>query len=266
MTRSARRALGMSFTAGSSIGDYLDGMDQFEPMPEDWARGLAIVAHPDDLEYGAAGAVATWTSAGKDVRYLLVTRGEAGIDGIPPAECGPLREAEQLDGASKVGVSVVEFLDHRDGVVEQTMTLRRDLAAAIRRHQPEFVVLGNFTDWWPGGGWNSADHRNTGRAAMDAIGDAGNRWIFPDLAEAGLAPWNGVRYVAIAGSPNATHAVDISDTFEAAVASLEAHRAYLDGLGDHPMADARGVLEWIADANAPRFGDRRASAFELIRR
>jgi LmbE family N-acetylglucosaminyl deacetylase len=241
-------------------------MDQLEPMPVDWNRALAVAAHPDDLEYGAAGAIAAWTSAGKDVRYLLVTRGEAGIDGIAPAECGPLREAEERDGAAKVGVSVVDFLDHPDGVIEHSLALRRDLSAAIRRHQPELVLLGNFTDAWPGGGWNSADHRNSGRATMDAISDAGNRWIFPELVTAGMEPWNGVRYIAIGGSPNVTHAVDITDTFEAAVASLEAHRAYLDGLGDHPMSNARGVLEWIADMNAPRFGDRRAVAFELIRR
>jgi LmbE family N-acetylglucosaminyl deacetylase len=241
-------------------------MDQLEPMPTDWTRALAIAAHPDDLEYGAAAAIAAWTKAGKDVRYLLVTRGEAGIDGIAPAECGPLREREQVDGAAKVGVSVVEFLNHADGVVEHNLGLRRDLSAAIRRHQPELVVLGNFADSWPGGGWNSPDHRNTGRAAMDAIGDAGNRWIFPDLAEGGFAPWNGVRYVAIGGSPKASHAVDITDTFDDGVASLEAHRAYLDGLGDHPMADARGFLEWLASMNAPRFGDRLATSFELIRR
>jgi len=241
-------------------------MDQLEPMPTDWTRALAIAAHPDDLEYGAAAAIAAWTAAGKDVRYLLVTRGEAGIDSIAPAECGPLREAEQIAGAARVGVSVVEFLDHPDGVIEYSLGLRRDLAAAIRRHQPELVVLGNPRDFWPGGGWNTPDHRNTGRAAMDAIGDAGNRWIFADLAEAGSQPWNGVRYVAISGSPEATHAVDITDTFEAGVASLEAHRVYLDGLGEHPMADARGFLEWIASMTAPRFDDKLASSFELIRR
>jgi LmbE family N-acetylglucosaminyl deacetylase len=241
-------------------------MDQLEPMPLDWTRALAIAAHPDDLEYGAAGAIAAWTAAGKDVRYLLVTRGEAGIDGIPPTQCGPLREREEREGAALVGVSVVEFLDHRDGVVEHNLDLRRDLSAAIRRHQPDLVLIGNFADSWPGGGWNSPDHRNTGRAAMDAIGDAGNRWIFADLVDTGLEPWNGVKYICIGGSPEATHAVDITDTFETAVASLEAHRAYLDGLGDHLMADARGVLEWIAEMNAPRFGDRRATAFQVIRR
>jgi LmbE family N-acetylglucosaminyl deacetylase len=236
-------------------------MDQLETMPTDWNRALAIASHPDDLEYGAAAAVAAWTDAGKDVRYLLVTRGEAGIDSLDPAECGPLREAEQRAGAAEVGVSVVEFLDHPDGVIEYGIPLRRDLAAAIRRHQPELVILGNFADTWPGGGWNTPDHRNTGRAVMDAVGDAGNRWIFPDLGE----KWGGVKYIAVGGSPNATHAVDITSTLDRGVASLLAHKAYLDGLGGHPMADARGFLEWIADMNAPRFGDRRASAFELFR-
>lgn len=240
-------------------------MEQLEAMPTDWSRALAIAAHPDDLEYGAAGAIAAWTEAGKDVRYLLVTRGEAGIDGIPPQECGPLREAEQRAGAAEVGVSVVEFLDHRDGVIEYGVPLRRDLSAAIRRHRPELVVTVNHHDSWPMGGWNSADHRNVGRAVLDAVADAGNRWIFPELAEQGIEPWPGVRYVAVAGSPRATHAVDISATLDRAVASLEAHRAYLDGLGDHPMASARDFLEWMAEATAPRFGGRPATTFELFR-
>lgn len=240
-------------------------MEQLEPLPEDWSRALAIAAHPDDLEYGAAGAIARWTQVGKDVRYLLVTRGEAGIDTLAPEQAAPLREAEQRAGAAEVGVSVVEFLDHPDGIIEYGVALRRDLAAAIRRHQPELVVTGNYHEYWPGGGWNSADHRNVGRATLDAVADAGNRWIFPELAEQGLAPWNGVRYIAVGGSPQPTHGVDVSATLERAVASLEAHRAYLDALGDHPMASAREFLEWLADMAAPQFGDRRAATFELIR-
>jgi LmbE family N-acetylglucosaminyl deacetylase len=241
-------------------------MDDLEPMPNDWTRALAIVAHPDDLEYGAAGAIAVWTDAGKDVRYLMVTRGEAGIDTMAPAEAGPVREAEELAGAAEVGVSTVEFLGYRDGTVLYGLELRRDLAAAIRRHQPELVILGNFKDTFPGGGWNMPDHREAGRAAMDAIGDAGNRWIFPELLDQGIAPWNGVKYVAVSGSPDATHAVDISSTLERSIRSLEAHHAYLEALGDHPMASARDFLEWIADLGGARFGGGKAAAFELFRR
>ena len=82
-----------------------------EPMREDWQRAVAVVAHPDDLEYGAASAVAHWTASEKDVSYLLVTRGEAGIDGMAPSQAGPLREAEERASAAVVGVRSVEFLD-----------------------------------------------------------------------------------------------------------------------------------------------------------
>src|SRR5664279_3333899 len=88
------------------------------PFPDDWSRALAIVAHPDDLEYGAASAIAKWTAAGKHVAYLLATRGEAGIDTLEPAECARVREAEERASAATVGVSDVEFLDHADGVIE----------------------------------------------------------------------------------------------------------------------------------------------------
>jgi LmbE family N-acetylglucosaminyl deacetylase len=103
-----------------------------KPMPEDWSRAVAVVAHPDDLEYGAAAAVARWTGQGKEVAYVLATRGEAGIAGQDPAVVGPLRVEEERRGAALVGVSEVEFLDHADGVVEYGLALRRDLAAAAR--------------------------------------------------------------------------------------------------------------------------------------
>ena len=86
-----------------------------EPVPEDWQRGLVIAAHPDDIEYGPAAAVARWTDQGKDVRYVLATSGEAGIAGMPPSETAPLREREELDSAAIVGVTQVEFLGLPDG-------------------------------------------------------------------------------------------------------------------------------------------------------
>lgn len=234
-------------------------------MPQDWRRGLAIAAHPDDLEYGAAGAVATWTVAGCELSYLLVTRGEAGIDTMPPEQAGPVREAEQRASAAEVGVTSVEFLGYGDGTVEHGPALRRDLARAIRQHRPELVITLNHHDTWGPGRWNSADHRAVGRAVLDAVADAGNRWIFPALTEEGLEPWSGVRWIAAAGSPQATHAVDVSDTFQRAIASLAAHHAYLAALADEtPEQQARTFLDWVTAANAPRFGGRPALAFELL--
>ena len=107
-----------------------------QPMPEDWDRAVAVAAHPDDLEYGVASAVARWTRQGKQVSYLLVTRGEAGIAGMAPDQVGPLRVEEERRSAAVVGVTEVEFLDHADGLVEYGIELRRDLAAAFRRLRP----------------------------------------------------------------------------------------------------------------------------------
>lgn len=237
-------------------------IDQFAPMPEDWQRALAVVAHPDDLEYGGAAAVARWTAQGKWVGYALATSGEAGIDTLPPAECGPLREAEQRAAAAEVGVDVVEFLGHPDGVIEYGVPLRRDIAAAIRRHRPELLITANHHETWPGGvGRNMSDHIATGRAAIDAVRDAANRWLFPEAGE----PWSGVRWIAVASSPLATHAVDVGEVFERGVASLAAHKAYLAGLGDSPMSQPATFLRTVAERVATRLpGATLATAFELI--
>nr|WP_155073185.1 PIG-L deacetylase family protein [Streptomyces taklimakanensis] len=234
-------------------------------MPEDWRRALAIVAHPDDLEYGAAAAVAHWTASGKEVSYLLVTRGEAGIATMEPGEAARVREAEQRASAAVVGVGSVEFLDHRDGVIEEGVALRRELAAAIRRHRPELVVTLNHHDTWDGVNWNTPDHRAVGRATLDAAADAGNRWIFTDLADRGLRPWDGVRRVAVAGSPQPTHAVEVGEQdVERAVASLAEHRAYIEALsGREPAEYARDVVTGVLDSVAPRADGRRAVAFEV---
>jgi LmbE family N-acetylglucosaminyl deacetylase len=109
-----------------------------DEMSADWQRALAVVAHPDDLEYGAAADIAGWTDAGRSVGYLLATRGEAGIDSMPPEKAALIREAEQRASAALVGVAEVEFLDHPDGLVEYGVPLRRDIALAIRRHRPSW--------------------------------------------------------------------------------------------------------------------------------
>lgn len=238
--------------------------NQLEPMPEDWRRALAIVAHPDDLEYGCASAVATWTDAGREVSYLIVTRGEAGIDTLDPRESARLREQEELASAAVVGVSSVEFLDHRDGVIEYGTALRRDIAAAIRRHRPELLITLTFDDTWGGTHWNTPDHRAVGRAVMDAAGDAGNRWIFPDTE---AAPWNGVRWIAIAGSESPTHAVDVTDGLERGVRSLMEHRAYIEVLTQEDVETyVRGIVEGFARQQAERFGGRPAVTFRLFNR
>lgn len=178
-----------------------------------------------------------------------------------------LREREQQASAAVVGVSAVEFLDHKDGVIEYGIDLRRDIAAAIRRHRPELVITLNHRDTWGGVAWNTPDHVAVGRATLDAAGDAGNRWIFPELIEQGLEPWNGVRWVAVAGSSTPTHAVDATAGLERAVRSLLEHRTYIEVLtSKDPETYVRGFLTANAEALGERFGGKPAVAFELFGR
>ncbi|SFD95256.1 N-acetylglucosaminyl deacetylase, LmbE family [Actinopolyspora alba] len=240
--------------------------ETLELMPTDWQRALVIVAHPDDVEFAACAAVASWTDAGHEVSYLLASRGEAGIDGVPPEEAGPLREWEQRESAALVGVHDVRFLDHRDGVIESGIALRRDLARGIREVRPDLVITFNHYDRWGFGGWNSPDHRAVGRSALDAVGDAGNRWIFPELVtEEGLHPWKGVSRIAVAGSPHPTHAVDVGPTLDRAVGSLAAHANYLAALTEQTPADmARDFLHRTTAEAGASFGTEHAVAFELV--
>lgn len=218
--------------------------EDLPPLPDDWSRALCIAAHPDDLEYGVAAAVAVWTAAGRSVSYLLVTRGEAGIADLAPEQAAPLREDEERRSAAVVGVHDVRFLaGHRDGVVVEGPDLRRDLAREIRRARPDLVVTLNHHETFGPSTWNSADHRAVGRAVIDAVGDAGNRWIFPELVDEGFEPWPGVRRIATAGSPTPSHAVDVTGGRELAVDSLAEHRAYLSALDARPVRDqARDVV------------------------
>jgi LmbE family N-acetylglucosaminyl deacetylase len=233
-------------------------MTGLAPFPDDWSSALAVVAHPDDMEYGAASAVARWTSEGKHVAYLLVTRGEAGIASMAPEQVIELRAVEQRRSCEAVGVESLEYLDHPDGLVVESLELRRDLAAAIRRHQPDVVLSINHRESWGGPSWNHADHRAVGRSLLDATRDAGNRWLFPEVGE----PWSGVRYVAFNASPESTHAVDVTDHIDAGIASLACHELYLDAL-DEPT-DPDSFLRGGARAFGERFGCEYATAFEII--
>ncbi len=232
-------------------------------VPEDWERAMAVAAHPDDIEYGAASAVARWTAQGKTVTYLLLTRGEAGIDAVPPERAGPLREQEERNGAAEVGVSVVEFLDHPDGVLEATVELRREIVRSIRRHRPEILVTGNYDVRMFGGMTNQADHRVAGLATLDAARDAGNRWIFPELADEGLQPWGGVRFVLVAGNDRPTHGVDVTgEALQQGIASLRAHAQYTTGLGPAGF-DPAPFLTWFAGQGGPALGVESAVLFDL---
>jgi LmbE family N-acetylglucosaminyl deacetylase len=178
---------------------------------------------------------------------------------MAPRETGPARRQEQVDSCAVVGVGDVVFLDHRDGYVQEGIALRADLTRVLRRSRPDVVLSINFRDSWGGPSWNHADHRAVGRALLDAVRDAANEWMFPDLGEV----WRGVRFVAFSGSPQPTHGVDISDHFEAGVRSLQCHRVYLEHLGGD-MSSPEGFLRGHAEEAGQFLGVRLATTFEII--
>jgi LmbE family N-acetylglucosaminyl deacetylase len=190
-------------------------------------RILVITAHPDDVDFGAAGTVAVWTDAGIDVTYCVATDGDAGgyDEAVPRQEIAPMRRAEQIAAAKCVGVSDVRFLGYPDGQVEATLGLRKDLARVIRQVRPDRVLCQtperNYQRMPP----SHPDHRAVGSAALDAVyPDARNPFAFPGLlADEQLEAWK-VREVWINGTtPN--HYVDVTGTFGRKVAALRAHQS-----------------------------------------
>lgn len=232
------------------------------PLPADaFQRVLCVVAHPDDLEYGTSSAVAAWTGQGVEVAYLLLTRGQAGMDASPPDRTAHVRMREQVAGSAAVGVSQVDFLDYPDGMLVYSLELRRDIARAIRRSRPDAVLVGSWEVEFVAG-LNQADHRVAGLAAADAVRDAGNRWVFAELLDEDLEPWS-PQWLLVSGDPRPTHGVDVSgDPLERGIASLEAHREYLSGIPGHPPP--RLLITGITATQGQRMGVAHAVLFRAF--
>lgn len=236
-------------------------------MPDDTevARILVIVAHPDDVDFGVAGTIAQWTDAGIDVRYCIVTNGDAGGSdpSISRADMGRLRQAEQTAAAKQVGVSELLFLGYPDGRVEPTLELRKDLSRVIRMVRPDRVVCPSPERNYIRMGISHPDHRAVGSAALDAVyPDSRNQFAFPELlAEEKLEPWT-VREVWISASPQPTHYVDITDTFSRKMAALRSHASQIAD-ADQLAERLRGMGTRLAEQGGLPEG-RLAEAFLVI--
>lgn len=232
----------------------------------DAERVLVVTAHPDDVDFGAAGTVASWTKSGVDVAYCICTSGDAGgFDDTPRQRMRVLREEEQRAAASAVGVSDVTFLGYPDGRLTVSIELRRDISREIRRHRPDRVLTQSPEIFWQRIVASHPDHRAVGEATLAAVyPDARNPYAHPELLEdEGLEAW-AVPELWLMASPleRINHFVDVTDTFDAKVAALRAHRSqtgHLDGLEDM-------LREWLGMV-AQRGGlpdGRLAEAFQVI--
>jgi len=229
-------------------------------------RALVVTAHPDDVDFGAAGTVAAWTRDGVEVSYCVCTSGDAGgFDDTPPHEMGPLREAEQRAAAKELGVTDVVFLGYPDGRVTPSLALRRDISREIRRVRPDRVLTSSPEIWWRRLGASHPDHRAVGEATVAAVyPDARNPFAHPELlAEEGLEPWS-VRELWLMAAPDerVNHVVDTTDTVERKLAALRAHASQTAH-----MADLERRIRSMGALWTRRFGlpaDRIGEALQVV--
>jgi LmbE family N-acetylglucosaminyl deacetylase len=235
------------------------------PQPADHVeRVLCVLAHPDDVDFGSAGTVATWTAAGTEVVYCIVTDGDAGgFDDTPRDQMRPLRQAEQRAAAAAVGVTDVRFLGYPDGRLELTLDLRRDISRVIRQVRPQRVLTSSPERWWDRIGASHPDHMTVGESTLRAVyPDARNPFAFPELlADEGLEAWT-VSEVWLGASPRADHAVDVTETVTQKFMALKSHASQVS---HHPDLE-KFVTGWMT-MTAQRFGlpeGRLAEAFHVV--
>ena len=228
-------------------------------------RALVVTAHPDDVDFGAAGTIAAWTQAGIEVVYCIVTDGDAGgfDPAIPRSEIPSIRRAEQEAAAKAVGVDQLHFLGYPDGRLTVTFDLRRDISRVIRQVRPQRVVCQSPERNWNRLGASHPDHLAAAEAALFAVyPDARNPFAYPDLVDEGYDA-HIVPEVWVMGGPDPDTYVDITDTLDHKIAALRCHHS------QHPDPDAMEarVRMWTrATAEAAQLeAGRAAEAFRLVR-
>ncbi len=222
---------------------------------------MAIVAHPDDIEFSCAGTLARWAQAGARLAYVICTSGEVGFDrpGIDLSEAAQIREAEQRKAAEIVGTQDVTFLRHPDGLLQPTLELRNQLVREIRRFRPEVVVCGDPTIVWGGDAYiNHPDHRAAATAALDAtFPAAGQPNLFADLETEGFFAHK-PRKVFAMSFDRGKHLVSIDDTIDIKIAALRAHASQMKDWDPEPR-----IKEWAAET-AKEAKMQFAEAFRVI--
>jgi LmbE family N-acetylglucosaminyl deacetylase len=190
-------------------------------------RVLTVTAHPDDVDFGSAGTIASLTDAGVEVGYCLVTNGDAGgfDPSVPRSEIASIRQREQTAAAKVVGVDHLVFLGYPDGAVQPTLQLRKDISREIRRFKPDVVITQN-PNWDFNRIYGShPDHRYTGEATLCAVyPDARNPFTFTDLLDEGFEPHSAWQ-VWIAGGPKPTKFVDTTQQFDRKIEALLCHES-----------------------------------------
>jgi LmbE family N-acetylglucosaminyl deacetylase len=193
------------------------------------ARAMFIYAHPDDIEFGVAGTAAKWAKNGCDVTYVVITDGNVGSHdpSHTQEQLAEIRRAEQTAAAHVAGVPNVVYLGYHDGLLEPSLSLRKELVKLIRTYKPNAVVCGDPAMYFRGDRINHPDHRAAAKAAIDAVFPASEmRLLYPDLLAEGLEPHK-VNYVYISTAEDANYYVDISETLDIKLNALREHKSQL---------------------------------------
>ena len=221
-------------------------------IPSELTRVLVVTAHPDDVDFGSAGTVATLVAAGVSVTYCIVTDGDAGgfDPAVPRSEIPRIRRAEQVAAAAVLGVTDVRFLGYRDGELTVSHDLRRDISRVIRQVQPQRVMTMSPMRNWERIAASHPDHMAAGEATVQAIyPDARNQFAHPTLmTDEGLEEWH-VTGVWMSGSPTPNTYVDVTDKFGVKLAALRAHVSQTEH-----MADLEGMIRGWMVQTAERGG------------
>jgi LmbE family N-acetylglucosaminyl deacetylase len=228
-------------------------------------RILVVTAHPDDVDFGSAGTVATWTKAGYEVTYCVVTNGDAGgfDPAVPRSEIAGIRQAEQRAAAAELGVTDVRFLGYPDGRVTPTLELRRDISRVIRQVRPQRVLTQSPQRNYERIYASHPDHLAVGEAALCAVyPDARNPFAHPELADEGHEAWT-VLETWLMAAPGAAHVVDVTDVYEQKLAALRQHVSQLPGVPEDLDTMLRGWLGLNAKAGGLPEG-RLAEAFQIL--
>ena len=208
-------------------------------------KAMVIVAHPDDIEFGSAGTVARWVIEGAEVADVLCTSGDVGIaaKGMTKEKAAEIREAEQIAAAEVVGVKEVVFLREPDGMLVNTLDLRKRLVREIRRFKPEVVITMDPTVVWSREDYvNHPDHRAAGMAAIDAVFPAaGQPNLFEELAEEGLSAHK-VRKLYATSWHDASTYIDITETMDIKLEALKKHVSQMGDWDPEPM-----LREWASE-------------------
>ena len=218
-------------------------------------RALVVVAHPDDVDFGAGGTIAAWTDSGIAVTYCIATDGDAGgfDPAVPRDQIGGIRQAEQRAAAKEVGVEDVVFLGYPDGQLTPSFDLRRDISRVIRQVRPQRLLMQSPEINWERIGASHPDHRAAGEAALCAVyPDARNPFTHLELA----AAW------VMAAGKGADHWVDVTDTFDRKLAALRRHESQTAH-----MDDLEGMLRMWLGRNAVAGGlpeGRLAEGFRVV--